>query len=324
MEKNRNSNDTLFSLLRENITNSSLISVKKNTVSNLLNKTRIDEPSLNHVLKERIEKLESLLDFYSELHQQSRHHAKIETLSHISRSEFYDNYYFQNRPVILKNMLKNSEALKKWSPDYFGKKFCNAPLTVSLNRDNYVEYEKNFQQTVKNITMGEYLKLLSKNPRSNDFYIVAKNYFFDNPYYQSLRKDIVPPTEIIDSEYTGKGTMKLWFGPEGTITPLHHDKHSILFAQIYGNKHFKMIPSFEITKIYNEDRYYSPVNPENINKEKYPEFLNASVADVFLGPGDMLFIPAGWWHWVKSLNISMSVTFSNFYVKDHNTVWKCK
>ena len=31
-----------------------------------------------------------------------------------------------------------------------------------------------------------------------------------------------------------------------------------------------------------------------------------------IGPGDLLFLPVGWWHYVKGLSISMTVTFTNF------------
>jgi ribosomal protein L16 Arg81 hydroxylase len=85
-----------------------------------------------------------------------------------------------------------------------------------------------------------------------------------------------------------------------------------------------MIPSFDLPKIYNTDRYYSEVDPENVDVKKHPLFSKASFAHVILNPGDMLFIPAGWWHWVRSLDVSISVTFSNFAVKDYNTAWNCE
>ena len=31
-----------------------------------------------------------------------------------------------------------------------------------------------------------------------------------------------------------------------------------------------------------------------------------------IGLGDLLFLPVGWWHYVKGLSISMTVTFANF------------
>lgn len=84
-------------------------------------------------------------------------------------------------------------------------------------------------------------------------------------------------------------TMKLWLGPKGTLTPLHHDLHSILFAQVFGKKHIKLIPPFDTAFVYPGKRFYSPVDPENVDAARLPEFLKGTVLDVFVEPGDVLF-----------------------------------
>jgi len=38
------------------------------------------------------------------------------------------------------------------------------------------------------------------------------------------------------------------------------------------------------------------------------------VMEVRLNPGDLLFIPLAWWHWVKSLDVSISLSLDNFFV----------
>jgi ribosomal protein L16 Arg81 hydroxylase len=43
--------------------------------------------------------------------------------------------------------------------------------------------------------------------------------------------------------------------------------------------------------------------------EHFPAFANAKPFDTVLGPGDVLFIPRGWWHYVRSLTPSFSVNF---------------
>jgi len=275
-------------------------------------------------LLQKVEKLESLLNFYSDLHQQSGAAMKIEEREHISGKDFFDNYYFRNRPVVLRSLMGDWPALKKWGPDYFAGHYGHVPVEITKGREKEQGYEENFRKTVTTIPFGEFIEQIRQQSSSNDIYLVARNYFFSNPQFRALRDDIIPPGEIIDSSFEGLQNMKLWFGPSGTVTPLHHDKHSILFCQVAGRKHFKMIPSFELPKIYNRDRYYSEVDPERIDREKFPLFLNASVADVIVHPGDMLFIPAGWWHWVRSLDISISVTFSNFRVPGFNTTWNCR
>lgn len=290
---------------------------------NIAATTLFDKNAHQELLK-KINKLESLLNMYSDLHRQSGQGNKIDRLARISGKKFFKEYYYKNMPVILTDMMKRWPALKKWSPDFFLKEFKDVPVEITQGRSKNPTYEKNFRSTVNSISFSEFIHLIREDPESNDIYLVARNYFFSNPVFHVLQNDVLPPGDLIDSDFPGSQKMKLWFGPGGTLTPLHHDKHSILFCQIYGRKHFKMIPSFDLPNIYNRDRYYSELDLEDIHIEKHPKFLNASVADVIINPGEMLFIPAGWWHWVKSLDISISVTFSNFQVPGYNTPWQCE
>jgi phytoene dehydrogenase-like protein len=34
---------------------------------------------------------------------------------------------------------------------------------------------------------------------------------------------------------------------------------------------------------------------------------------------DLLFLPVGWWHWVRALDVSISATFSSFREPERNT-----
>ena len=43
--------------------------------------------------------------------------------------------------------------------------------------------------------------------------------------------------------------------------------------------------------------------------EQFPKFADLKHWDCILEPGDMLFIPNKWWHYVKSLTVSFSVSF---------------
>jgi hypothetical protein len=51
------------------------------------------------------------------------------------------------------------------------------------------------------------------------------------------------------------------------------------------------------------------VNPDEPDYDRFPLFRQAHRLDVVIGPGDMLFIPDGWWHHVRSLTPSFSVNF---------------
>ena len=41
-----------------------------------------------------------------------------------------------------------------------------------------------------------------------------------------------------------------WFGPEGTVSPLHHDPYHNLFAQVVGQKYWKLFDYSETPFLY--------------------------------------------------------------------------
>ena len=42
---------------------------------------------------------------------------------------------------------------------------------------------------------------------------------------------------------------------------------------------------------------------------RFPSFPAAPTFDVVIAPGEMLYIPPGWWHHVTALDVSFSVSF---------------
>jgi hypothetical protein len=190
-------------------------------------------------------------------------------------------------------------------------------VEVTDGRQTVTDYEVEFRRTVRTVRFGEFLERVASET-GNDFYLVARNNFFDNRALRHLRDQVMPPAGIVDDSDRSAGSAKLWIGPEGTVTPLHFDEHSILFAQIYGRKRFTLIPSTDYALVYPRDRFYSHVDPENVDLARHPLFADACVQQVDVGPGDALFLPVGWWHHVRSLSVSISVTFSSFALPNRN------
>lgn len=106
----------------------------------------------------------------------------------------------------------------------------------------------------------------------------------------------------------------LWFGPAGTITPLHFDRSHNLLHQHAGIKHVIMLdPSCSHLMRPGSKNGKSPhvssldlVTPgPRIDLSR----LDAPCAEATLGPGDILFIPAFWWHHVISVEAAISINF---------------
>ncbi len=106
------------------------------------------------------------------------------------------------------------------------------------------------------------------------------------------------------------GPPRFWIGPAGTVTPLHCDYDDNIFAQIWGTKRIFLAPphhdEFLYTSEANAILFGSPVDPEAPDFEKFPLARQATLIECIVEPGEMLYVPAGWYHQVRALTFSMS------------------
>ena len=103
---------------------------------------------------------------------------------------------------------------------------------------------------------------------------------------------------------------RTWLGPANTVTPLHCDYMDNLFAQIWGRKRFVLYPPhsdiFLSLHEANPVLYASKFNPDDPNYEQFPLARQASPIECVVNPGEMLYLPAGWFHYVRALEDSLS------------------
>lgn len=106
------------------------------------------------------------------------------------------------------------------------------------------------------------------------------------------------------------GPPRFWLGPAGTVTPLHCDYDDNVFVQIWGSKRIFLAPPHHDTYLYvreaNALLFGSPFDPETPDYERYPLARQAALVECVVEQGDMLYVPAGWYHQVRSLSFSLS------------------
>lgn len=109
---------------------------------------------------------------------------------------------------------------------------------------------------------------------------------------------------------TRMGPPRFWLGPAGTVTPLHCDYDDNIFAQIWGSKRIFLSPPHHDQFLYpreaNPILFGSPFNPEAADFGQFPLARQALMVECMVNPGDMLYVPAGWYHQVRALSFSLS------------------
>ncbi|MGA7158324.1 MAG: cupin-like domain-containing protein [Acidobacteriaceae bacterium] len=261
-------------------------------------------------LAQRMNKLESMLRVRVEVARQNKPRLSVPSRRRLSAETFREKYYAHNRPVKLLDMLEDWPAMQKWTPEYFRDVYGDEMVEITAARNGDAKYEINLEDHRRTVQFKSFIDQVVST-FGNDSYLVANNKFFQQPGMKSLMSDIGPLPGILTRKKRIPHTY-LWFGPGGTVTPLHHDTMNILFCQIYGSKQITLISPDETPWLYNEISVYSEVDFENPDLESYPLFQHVDQIEVVVNPGEVLFIPVGWWHHVRSLETSISVSFTNF------------
>jgi hypothetical protein len=106
------------------------------------------------------------------------------------------------------------------------------------------------------------------------------------------------------------GPPRFWLGPAGTVTPLHCDYDDNLFAQVWGSKRIFLAPPHHDAFLYPKEANAilsgSPFDPEAPDFDRFPLARQAALVECVVAPGEMLYVPAGWYHQVRALTFSLS------------------
>jgi hypothetical protein len=106
------------------------------------------------------------------------------------------------------------------------------------------------------------------------------------------------------------GPPRFWIGPARTVTPLHCDYDDNIFAQLWGTKRIFLAPPHHDAFLYAREAnpllFGSPVDPEAPDFDAFPLARQAALVEIVVEPGDMLYVPAGWYHQVRALSFSLS------------------
>jgi ribosomal protein L16 Arg81 hydroxylase len=101
-------------------------------------------------------------------------------------------------------------------------------------------------------------------------------------------------------------------GPPGTITPFHHDLTNNFMAQVLGRKRVKIAPSWDMPLMKNNYHVFCQVDGRTEPASPHPGFNEPQIMECILNPGEILFLPVGCLHFVEGIDVTVTVSFTNF------------
>jgi len=230
-----------------------------------------------------------------------------------SVDEFLGKYFLTSTPVIIKNAIDfwpcfDFGSKRKWNLEYIINLagYRTVPVEIGSKYTDFDWSQKLMQ--IKDIIQN-YFK-----PNSPKGYIAQLELF---EKIRELGQDIGIPDYCgvfeENEEENDDIIINAWFGPKGTVSPLHQDSYHNLLVQVLGSKYIRLYTHQATSYLYPYPSFLlsntSQVDVENPNYQKFSQFKEADFQECILREGEMLFIPRKYWHFIKSLSISFSISY---------------
>ncbi|QAA82372.1 cupin-like domain-containing protein [Aequorivita sp. H23M31] len=228
---------------------------------------------------------------------------KIDRVKTITKEDFLNKYFKPQKPLVIENSMEDWPAFNKWNLDYMAEVAGEKDVPLYDNRP--VSHKDGFNEPHATMKMREYVALLKKEPTK--YRIFLWNILKEVP---QLQNDFFYPDFGLKLM---KGLPMLFFGGEDSYTFMHYDidlanifhfhfhgkKRVILFDQNQNDYLYK-IPHSLITR---ED-----IDFNNPDYDQWPALKKAEGYEAYLEHGNMLYMPEGYWHYMRYVTPGFSMS----------------
>lgn len=239
----------------------------------------------------------------------------IDRVDTITQQHFINNYLVPRKPLIIRKASESWPALHKWTFDYL--KEVVGDQIVPLYDSSKADPSKPINAAASEMKFADYVDLIQKQPTD------LRIFLFD-PIKQAPK--------LLDDYRALKDLMggfldkypNMFFGGAGSVTFLHYDIDlaHIFHTHFNGRKHVIL---FDYK--WRERLYCIPFatyaledyDIEHPDFDKFPALDGIEGQEAILEHGDTLFMPTGYWHWMKYLDGSFSIS-----LRAWDKSWKIK
>jgi hypothetical protein len=215
----------------------------------------------------------------------------IDRVDHISKQDFVTNYVIPRKPLVI-----TFDYLKEVVGDQ------SVPLYDSSKADP----SKPINASAAEMKFADYIDLIQNQPTD------LRIFLFDPiKHAPKLLDDYRSPTDLMGGFLDKFPNM--FFGGAGSVTFLHYDIDlaHIFHTHFLGRKHVILFDYKWKERLYCIPFSTYALEDFDVEKpdfERFPSLKGIQGTEAFLDHGDTLFMPTGYWHWMKYLDGSFSIS----------------
>lgn len=218
----------------------------------------------------------------------------IEKVNKISSKNFINKHMKPRFPVIMEDFVDpESPAFKKWNYEYF--KEIAGDHKVNIYGSELESLDRVASSPIGQTTFSEYLDLISTTPTEHRLFL------FNLLNIRPELKEDLHYNDITNGKIL-KWLPFMFFGGEGSITRNHIDidMSHVFITQFHGIKRIWLFPWEQSDLMYKLPyNFHSLANIKDPDYREFPALLYLDGYEAVLKPGETLYIPSGWWHYIQ-------------------------
>jgi hypothetical protein len=253
---------------------------------------------------------------------------EIPRVSNIDAKRFKNDHVARNLPVIVTDHGSLRETVKKWNFDYLASKHPGHPVAIDHFPDGCYSPPENRNPPLEQLHMS-YKEYVARIRHADE----RKKLFLAEQTLREFPPDIVseagPPAFL-----GGKKTYPVIFMGIDTYSHAHYHpvRNEAVLMQMQGRKKLILIAAKDYRQWYPNPRFSWNMNwsgmpmaldpsevfngpdgyqawVQHANRQgAYGDAAQAKTFECVIEPGEILFIPQGWFHLVYGMGESISVT----------------
>jgi len=214
-------------------------------------------------------------------------------------------------PLIIDGVFADSKAVELWSPRSFADRFGDFEVSVSIDLPAHsAPYLERNERHVERMRLRRLVERLEEGELCYLNQAALEQF---PGLAEELELSVITPPPIY--------SVNLWLGGP-TRSGLHYDSADNFLIQAFGTKEATLVsPRYgRALRLLADAPSKSSLSPSELSGPSTGVFSRVPRWRGEVLPGDALYIPRGWWHYLASVDLSISVNVwhaDRLEFKDH-------